>query len=249
MSDFNRDRDKHDPYNPTAVAAMHRDDRMMEATRTFMTKTFEHGYYRNFTWLGRPVIQYPQDVLALQELIWEYKPTLVIETGVAHGGALILYASILQLIGGRGDVIGIEVEYRAHNREAVEQYSLSERIRVIEGSSVDPDVVARVREAAKGHERVMLILDSLHTHEHVLAELEIYSPLVKKGGPLIVFGTAVADLDPALNLGRPWDQTRNPKSALDEFLRHNDRFVIDHDINDKLLITDAPNGYLRCVRD
>ncbi|HTU80487.1 MAG TPA: CmcI family methyltransferase, partial [Candidatus Acidoferrales bacterium] len=163
-----RDRDVHDPYDPGAVASMLADPQMAAAVRTFLGKTFEYGYYRNFTWLGRPIIQYPQDVVALQELIWEYRPTLVVETGVAHGGALILYASILELIGGRGEVVGVEVEYRAHNREAVEKHPLGRRIRVIEGSSIVPAVVAQVKEIAAAHERVMVVLDSLHTHEHVL---------------------------------------------------------------------------------
>jgi cephalosporin hydroxylase len=244
-----RVRNPHDPFDPPAIARMNADPEMNGAVRTFMGKTFEHGYYRNFTWLGRPVIQYPQDIVALQELIWEYKPTLVMETGVAHGGALILYASILELIGGRGDVIGVEVEYRAHNREAVEQHALARRIRVIEGSSIDPAVVAEIARVAAAHERVMVVLDSLHTHDHVLAELRAYAPLVREGGPLVVFGTSVAEIDPAIDLKREWDQHRNPRSALDEFMRENDRFEVDGDINDKLLITDAPGGYLRCIRN
>jgi cephalosporin hydroxylase len=242
-------RDEHDPYNASAIERMRADPDVSRSVRTFLGKTFEYGYYRNFTWLGRPIIQYPQDVLALQELIWEYKPTLVVETGVAHGGALILYASILELIGGRGDVIGIEVEYRKHNREAVEKHSLARRIRVVEGSSIDPAVVESVAASAAGHQRVMVVLDSLHTHEHVLAELRAYSPLVKKGGPLVVFGTSVGEIDAAIDLKREWDQRRNPKSALQAFMRENDRFEIDREINDKLLITDAPDGYLRCVKD
>jgi cephalosporin hydroxylase len=228
---------------------MHADSEMIASTRTFLGKTFEYGYYRNFTWLGRPVIQYPQDVVALQQLIWEYKPTLIVETGVAHGGALILYASILELIGGPGEVVGIEVEFRSHNREAVANHNLSKRISVIDGSSIDPSVVAQVREIASRHERVMVVLDSLHTHEHVLAELRQYSAFVRAGGPLVVFGTSVAYIDPSVDLKREWDQKRNPKSALDEFLLESDRFEVDREINDSLLITDAPGGYLRCIKD
>jgi len=246
---MSRQRGPHDPYDARAIAGMREDSDVAAAVRTFLGKTFEYGYYRNFTWLGRPIIQYPQDVVALQELIWEYRPTLVVETGVAHGGALILYASILELIGGRGDVLGIEVEFRAHNRDAVAAHPLAHRIRVVEGSSVDPAVVAEVLEIASHHDRVMVVLDSLHTHEHVLAELRAYSPLVKKGGPLVVFGTSVASIDSAVNLRREWDQVRNPASALAEFLSENDRFEVDRDLNDKLLITDAPDGYLRCVKD
>jgi cephalosporin hydroxylase len=241
-------RDVHDPFDAKAVAAMREDEKLANAAGVFLGKTFEYGYYRNFTWLGRPIIQYPQDVVALQELIWSYRPTLVIETGVAHGGALILYASILELIGGRGEVLGVEVEYREHNRLAVESHSVAGRIRVIEGSSVAPEVVAQVAAAAATHERVMVVLDSLHTHEHVLAELRAYSLLMRPGGPLVVFGTSVAYVDPAIDLKREWDQVRNPKSALDAFMKENNRFEIDHEINDKLMLTDAPDGYLRCIR-
>lgn len=241
-------RDKHDPYDAAAVGAMNADPEMTSCVRTFLGKTFEYGYYRNFTWLGRPIIQYPADIVALQQLIWEYRPTLIVETGVAHGGALILYASMLELIGGPGEVIGVEVEFRSHNREAVEQHPMAKRVRVIQGSSVDPMVVQQVREAAHAHERVMIVLDSFHTHEHVLEELRLYSPLVRVGGPLIVFGTSVGEIDPDIDLKRPWNQQQNPKSALDQFMRENDRFEVDRELNDSLLITDAPGGYLRCVR-
>jgi cephalosporin hydroxylase len=244
-----RARDEHDPYDAHGIARMRDDGDLRAATRTFMGKTFEHGYYRNFTWLGRPIIQYPADVLALQELIWEYRPTLVVETGVAHGGALILYASILELIGGAGDVIGVEVELRPHNRAALAAHPLSKRIHVIEGSSVEPGVVDQVRERARRHERIMVVLDSHHTHEHVLAELRAYAPLVRRGGPLVVFGTSVAELDPSIDLRREWNQSRNPRTALDAFMKETDRFEVDRELNDKLMITDAPDGYLRCIRD
>ena len=225
------------------------DPEFMRAAGIVLGKTFEYGYYRNFTWLGRPVIQYPQDVVALQELIWDYRPDLVLETGVAHGGSLLLYASILELLGGDGRVVGVELDFRDHNRRALEGYALARRVTVLEGSSTAPEIVDLVRENARGRQRVMVVLDSLHTHEHVLAELRAYSPLVRAGGPLVVFGTSVAFVDPAIDLRREWNQRRNPKSALDEFMLENDRFEVDHEINDKLILTDAPDGYLRCVRD
>ena len=243
-----RRRDPHDPFDADAIARMHADPQMTAAANAFLGKTFEYGYYRNFTWLGRPIIQYPQDVVALQELIWEYRPTLVIETGVAHGGALILYASILELIGGPGEVVGVEVDFRAHNREALESHPMAKRIRVIQGSSIDPRVVEDVTQIAARHERIMVVLDSLHTHEHVLAELRAYSPLVRVGAPLVVFGTSVGQIDPSIDLKREWDQRRNPRSALDEFMAENDEFEVDRELNDSLMITDAPGGYLRRVR-
>ncbi|MFN2529439.1 MAG: cephalosporin hydroxylase family protein [Candidatus Baltobacteraceae bacterium] len=242
-------RDSHDPYDSAAIAAMRADTQFGDAARVFLEKTFEYGYYRNFTWLGRPVIQYPQDVVALQELIWSYKPTLVVETGVAHGGALILYASIMELIGGKGEVLGIEIEYREHNKAAIAEHPLARRIEVIEGSSIAPEVLASVRKRAAAHERIMVVLDSYHTHEHVLEELKLYSPLVRKGGPLIVFGTSVATLGASADIHRPWNQERNPKSALDEFLKQNGRFTVNRELNDKLLLTDAPDGYLVCTED
>ena len=242
-------RSPHDPYDAAAVARMRADPEFQTAVRTFIEKTFEYGYYRNFTWLGRPIIQYPQDIAALQELIWDYRPTLIIETGVAHGGALILYASMLELIGGAGTVLGVEIELREHNRQALAEHPMRKRIEVVEGSSTAPDVIAKVRERASGHERIMVVLDSYHTHEHVLEELKLYSPLVRKGAPLVVYGTSVAFLGANVKIDRPWNQQRNPKSALDEFLRGNDRFEIHRELNDKLLVTDAPDGYLICTRD
>jgi len=243
-----RTRGPNDPYDAAAIARMREDPEFRAAVLTFVEKTFKYAYYRNFTWLGRPVIQYPQDVCALQELIWEYRPTLIVETGVAHGGALVLYASILELIG-EGSVIGVEIELREHNRKALAEHPLKKRIEVIEGSSIAPEVLALVHERAKGHERIMVVLDSHHTHEHVLEELKLYSPLVRKGGPLVVFGTSVATLGDHAHLNRPWNQQRNPASALAEWLKTTDRFEIDRDLNDKLMITDAPDGYLVCTKD
>jgi cephalosporin hydroxylase len=237
------------PLDPDAIARMSADPVAQDAVSTFIDKSYEYAYYRNFTWLGRPIIQFPQDVIALQELVWSYRPTLIVETGVAHGGSLILYSSLLELIGGPGEVVGIEVEFREHNRVLLDAHPLKKRITVIDGSSVAPEVVARVDAIASGHERIMVVLDSLHTHEHVLTELRAYQHLLRAGAPLVVMGTSTAYVDPKWNFNRPWTQERNPKSALDEFLQENDRFTIDRQMSDKLLITDAPGGYLRCTKD
>lgn len=225
------------------------DVELAHAVRVLLEKSFAYRYYRNFTWLGRPIIQYPQDVVALQELVWKYRPTLIVETGVAHGGSLILYASLLELAGGEGRVVGVEIELREHNRKALLEHPLSRRIEVVEGSSTDPAVVERVRARAGGQERVMVVLDSHHSHEHVLAELRLYSPLVRRGGYLVVFGTSVAALGEDVRLDRPWNRHSNPKTALDQFLKESKRFVVDKEISDKLLLTDAPGGYLLCVAD
>ena len=206
-------------------------------------------YSYGFTWLGRPIIQYPQDVVAIQQLIWNVKPDLVIETGIAHGGSLILSASILELIGGEGKVLGIDIDIRAHAHAGVGGHALAKRITMIEGSSIAPEIVEKVRGFASDRQRVMVILDSLHTHDHVLQELEAYSPLVKKGSYVVVLDTVVDDLPKDLYPDRPWGPGDNPKTAVREFLKRNNRFEVDQDLESSLLITTAPEGFLRCVRD
>ena len=211
-------------------------------------KSFEHRYSYNFTWMGRPIIQYPQDIVAMQELIWSVQPDLIIETGIAHGGSLVFYASMLGLLDNDGLVLGIDIDIRSHNRQAIEAHPMSKRIRMIEGSSIDPAVVAQVTEIAKGRRRVLVALDSNHTHDHVLRELELYSPLVTEGSYLVVFDTVVEDMPKSSFPNRPWGPGNNPKTAVHEFLRSNDRFEIDRQVEGKLLLTVSPDGYLRCVK-
>lgn len=205
-------------------------------------------YSYHFTWLGRPIIQFPQDIVALQEVIWEVKPDLIVETGVARGGSLILSASILELLGGDGEVIGIDLDIRPHNRAEIERHSLSRRIRLISGSSTSPAVVATVTEAAASAKCVLVILDSHHAHDHVLAELHAYGRLVGLGSYLIVMDTIIEDLPPDFFPDRSWGPGNSPKTAVHEYLKSTDRFVIDRSIDGKLLITAAPDGYLRCVK-
>ena len=199
--------------------------------------------------MGRPVIQYPQDMVALQELIWETKPDLIIETGIAHGGSIIFFASMLELLGGDGHVLGIDIDIRAHNRVEIEKHPMFKRISMIEGSSIDPATVSQVEQFAEGKKSVMVILDSHHTHAHVMAELEAYSPLVTKDCYLVVLDTVVEDLPADMFPDRPWKHGDNPKTAVWEFLKTNKRFVIDPVIPQKLLMTSAPDGYLKCVAD
>jgi cephalosporin hydroxylase len=214
----------------------------------WLAESVKKRYSYNFTWLGRPIIQYPQDILAMQELIWRVQPDLIVETGVAHGGSVVFYASMLELIGGPGEVLGIDIEIRPHNRIAIESHSMAKRIRLIEGSSVSDTVISEVRARAAGR-RTMVVLDSMHTHTHVARELELYSPLVKAGSYLVVCDTIIEDLPTDSYPDRPWGKGNNPKTAVREFLGCNDRFVIDREIEAKLQITVAPDGYLRCVRD
>jgi len=207
------------------------------------------NYSHNFDWLGRPIIQFPQDIIALQEIIWKVKPDLVIETGIARGGSIIFYASLLELIGKNGLVIGIDNDIREHNKVEIEKHSMYKRIKMIEGSSIDKKVVDEVYEHAKDKKNVMVILDSNHTHEYVLNELNLYSPLVTKGSYLVVLDTVIEDMPENFFKNRPWGKGNNPKTSVWEFLKRTNRFEIDKEIEDKLLITVAPDGYLKCVKD
>jgi cephalosporin hydroxylase len=238
-------KDPNDPRDAARSAEMAHDPAVLAAARTLLAKTFEYRYYLNFQWLGRPIVQYPQDIIALQEIVWDTKPTLIIETGVAHGGSLILYASLFELMKIDGQAIGVEIELRKHNEDALNAHPMHERIRVLKGSSTDPAIIAELKTIAKRHERVMVVLDSLHTHEHVLAELELYSPLVTPGNYLVCFGTSVADVTHELDLKRQWDQERNPKSALDAWLATKPPFDVDQELSDRLILSDGPGGYLR----
>ena len=198
--------------------------------------------------MGRPIIQFPQDIMAMQEIIWQVKPDFIVETGIAHGGSLIFYASMLELIG-EGEVLGIDVDIRQHNRVEIEQHPMFKRITMIEGSSIDEEIAKQVYDLAKGKSRILLVLDSNHTHDHVLKELELYSPLVTKDSYLVVFDTVVEDMPEDFFPDRPWGKGNNPKTAVWEFLKKNKRFKVDKDIEAKLLITVAPDGYLKCLED
>lgn len=231
------------------IAQQGTDGPLREVTREWIHQSCKHRYSYHFTWLGVPIIQYPQDIVALQEIVWQVRPKLIIETGIAHGGSLVLSASLLELIGGHGRVLGVDVDIRAHNRAVIEAHPMMKRITLVEGSSISPEVVARATEFARGESPVMVILDSNHTHEHVLEELRLYSPLVTKGSYLIVFDTVIEDLPEDAFPDRPWGRGNNPRTALTEFLKTSDRFLPDAEMAAKLLISVAPDGYLRCVRD
>ncbi len=238
-----------DPKSLELIEKMAADPELRKLASEFFNRSCDYRYTYNFKWLGRPIIQYPQDMIALQELIWDVKPELIIETGIAHGGSLILSASLLQLIGGNGRVLGIDIDIRPHNRSAIQQHPLAHRIDMLEGSSTDDSIAAKVTQAAAGKSPVMVILDSNHTHEHVLRELELYAPLVSKGSYLIVFDTVVEHMDPAAFPDRPWGVGDNPYTAVQEFLKTTDRFELDKEIENKLLLTVGPGGWLKCVVD
>lgn len=254
------------------IDALAKDSDVQGLSRIWSRETNRNGYTYNFSWLGRPIIQYPQDMVAMQELIWQVKPDLIIETGIAHGGSLIMSASMLALLdyceaveagkpldpqATRRRVLGIDIDIRAHNRAAIEAHPMSHRIDMIQGSSIAPEIIAQVREYARRYERILVCLDSNHTHEHVLAELEAYAPLTSQNSYCVVFDTIVEDLPDDMFPDRPWGKGNNPKTAVWEYLRRLQeegrqasdgeplRFEIDKMVENKLLITVAPDGYLR----
>jgi cephalosporin hydroxylase len=224
-------------------------DRDLQAlSRIWVREIARHRYAYNFTWMGRPLIQFPQDMVAMQEIIWATRPEVIVETGVAHGGSLIYYASLLELLGGGGHVVGVDVDIRSHNRREIESHPMAHRIHLVEGSSIESKTVEQVRNLVAGR-RAMVVLDSNHTHAHVLSELDLYSPMVSRDCYLVVFDTLIEDMPAHLVGDRPWAPGNNPKTAVWEFLQRNDRFEIDQIIEHKLLITVAPDGWLKCVKD
>jgi cephalosporin hydroxylase len=253
------------------IKALGEDHDLKALSRVWIKDSALHNYTYNFRWLGVPIIQLPQDIVAMQELIWQIKPDLVVETGVAHGGSLIMSASMLALLDleeasragemldprkPRRRVLGIDIDVRPHNRATIEAHPLGNRIDLIEGSSVSAEVVTQVQERARSAARVLVFLDSNHTHEHVLAELQAYAPLVTRGSYCVVFDTLIEDRLPGSFPGRPWDKGNNPKTAVWEYLRMLGantqsgadgealNFQIDKALEDKLLITVAPDGFL-----
>jgi cephalosporin hydroxylase len=244
------------------IAANEKNEELCAAASAFMRASTVPKYSYNFFWQGRPIIQYPQDLVAMQELIWEVKPDLIIETGIAHGGSLIFSASMLAQLdlcdaiesGQKLDprvsnrkVLGLDIDIRAHNRDAIEAHPMASRIQMIQGSSIDLDVIEQVRSVASRYSRVLVCLDSNHSHEHVLAELEAYAPLVSIGSYCVVFDTVVEDLPGDMFPNRPWGPGDNPKTAVWKYLEAHSEFVIDKSIDDKLLITVAPDGYLKRI--
>lgn len=225
------------------------DKKLREDSVAWLSNVSIHKYSYNFSWLGRPIIQFPQDIIAMQEIIWQVKPQLIIETGIAHGGSLIFYASMLELLADDGVVLGIDIDIRQHNKVEIEKHPMYKRIKMIEGSSTDKNIVSQVYEFANGKSPTIVVLDSMHTHAHVLDEMNVYSPLVTKNSYLVVFDTVVEDMPENFFQDRPWGKSNNPKTAVWEFLERNDRFEIDKNIDGKLLITVAPDGYLKCIKD
>lgn len=235
------------------IDALGRDRALQARSIEWVRDTASHGYSYNFSWLGRPIIQYPQDVVAMQEILWKVQPDLVIETGIAHGGSLIFYAAMLEVNAACGgpreaSVLGIDIDIRPHNRHAIEAHPMFRRISLIEGSSIAPDVVGAVRQRAAEARRVLVCLDSNHAHEHVFSELQAYAPLVSVGSYCVVFDTIVDDLPKSMFPQRPWGPGDNPKTAVRKYLESHPEYEVDQRMDDKLLISVAPGGYLRRIR-
>lgn len=245
------------------IAAVPDNKELCAAASAFMLASALPKYSYNFSWQGRPIIQYPQDMIAMQELVWEIKPDLIIETGIAHGGSLIFSASLLAQLdlcdaiesgqkldpkNSRRKVLGIDIDIRAHNRAAIEAHPMASRIQMIQGSSIAPEIFEQVKAIAANYSRVLIYLDSNHTHDHVLAELKAYAPLTSKGSYCVVFDTVVEDMPKEMFPDRPWGPGDNPKTAVWEYLKTHPEFEIDKSMQDKLLITVAPDGYLKRIR-
>lgn len=238
------------------------DHELRAKSNEWLMQSMQKRYVYNFDWLGRPIIQYPQDMVAMQELVWRIRPDLIIETGIAHGGSLVLSASMLALLDmcdaiesekmldpsqSNRKVLGVDIDIRPHNRDAIESHPLNSRIMMIEGSSLDLKVIKQVQQLASKFQCVMVCLDSNHTHDHVLAELEAYAHLVTKGSYCVVFDTFVEDMDVDIFPDRPWEPGNNPKTAVWEYLNEHPEFQIDREIPSKLQITVAPDGFLKRV--
>ena len=229
------------------------DAQLMSTTREWMNLANAKKYSYHFEWLGRPIIQYPQDMVAMQEIIFRVQPDLIIETGIAHGGSLIFSASMLELnaiCGGPKDaeVLGVDIDIRAHNRAAIEAHPMSRRIMMIQGSSIAADVISQVRAKAASKKCILVFLDSNHTHDHVFAELNAYAQLTTVGSYCCVFDTVIEDMPADMFPNRPWRPGNSPKTAAWEYLKDHPEFEIDTGIHNKLLITVAPDGYLKRVK-
>ena len=234
--------------NKKFINSMNKNKSLLKKSKDWIDNVFDYEYVYHFRWLGRPIIQFPQDMVAVQELIWKIKPDFIIESGIARGGSLIFYASILELLN-HGKIIGIDIDIRKHNRIEIENHTLFKRIKLIEGSSIDDSVIHKIKKIIKDKKKIMILLDSHHTEQHVLEELEKYSPFVRSGSYVVVFDTIIENMKKHHSENRPWNHGNNPKTAVTKFLKKNKRFKIDKEIQKKLLITSCPDGYLKCIKN
>lgn len=232
-----------------AIASMGADEELRRKSIDWMLHADRYKYTYNYTWMGRPIIKYPNDMVVQQELMWRLKPDLVIETGIAHGGSIIFSASMMEMMGIDGEVVGVDIDIRPHNRAEIENHPMMKRITMIEGSSTAPEIFEQVKAKAEGKKCVMVVLDSLHSHQHVYDELQLYPDLVTVGSYLLLPDTFI-ELFPRgyYSHNRPWDVGDNPMTAMRQFLSEDDRFEIDEEIDNKLMITEGIKSYLKRVK-
>jgi len=235
--------------NKKHISNMGADQALQKKTKDWFNHASQHEYSYHFEWMGRPIIQFPQDMVAMQEIIWRVKPDIIVETGVAHGGSLIFHASMMEMMRLPGKVLGIDIDIRSHNKKALDEHLMRDRIEMIQGSSIDEDIFSKVRDIVDKYQKPLVVLDSNHTHDHVKQELELYADFVRKDSYLLVFDTVVEFMDEELSSNRPWGHGNNPYTAVQDFLKSNNRFVVDQEIDNKLQISVAPGGYLKCLSD
>ena len=232
-----------------AMTAMRNDAELKQKSVDWMLHSDKYKYTYNFTWMGRPIIKYPQDIQIMQELIWDVKPDLIIETGIAHGGSIIFSSSMMELLGNGGKVIAVDIDIRKHNSDEIKKHPMFKNITMLEGSSIDEGIVNQIAKYAKGFKKVMVVLDSNHSHAHVLRELELYTPLVSLNSYILLPDTFVEFFPKGYVTNRPWDVGNNPYTAMEAFLKTTTDFIKDEAITDKLLITEAlGGGYLKRVK-
>lgn len=237
------------------ITAMAGDESVRTLTREWLALVARYRYVYNWSWMGLPIIQLPADIVATQEVIWAVKPTVIIETGVARGGSIVFNASQLALLdacdrlqgkqSAKRTCIGIDIDIRSHNRSAIDAHPLASMIVLYEGSSITDETYQFVKQALDPTDRVMVVLDSNHTRDHVLREMQLYSSLVSPGSFMIVHDTGIEGDPEGRDPDRDWGRGNNPLTAVEDFLRVSSDFYPVEDINDKLLITSSPGGYLR----
>tara|TARA_E500000318_G_scaffold98887_1_gene100537 strand:+ start:3598 stop:4329 length:732 start_codon:yes stop_codon:yes gene_type:complete len=240
------DRRQFEEEKKISISNLVQDEELKELSDRFFLKSFNRKYPYHFTWMGLPIIQYPQDIVMMQEIIWSVKPSVIVETGIARGGSIVFYASLLKMLGGDRSVVGVDIDIRAHNRNSIDEHPMRDLITLIEGSSIAEETVSAVTDRIAGHNPVMVVLDSNHTHDHVLAELRTYAEMVSLGSYIVVFDTHCEFLPDSVLADRPWGKGNSPYTAVEQFLAEDKRFVADP-VEEKLLLTCTPRGILRRV--